>query len=429
MQPEEPKKKSKAAERAAEAREQAYAASWHGQFMENGKGKKLSNAANIDLVLRNDPSWRHILRENALSGVVEKASPPPYAGASKGDWSDVDDTEAAIWIARNYGFSPPSRNVMEVVNAIARKNTYNPVHDYLESLKWDGAERLRSMLPAYFGTEANAYTELVGVLWMTAAVVRIYRPGAKVDSVLILEGPQGIKKSSSLKMLAGDWFMDTPIKIGHKETYETMRGMWIVELAELDSLNRAEASAAKAFFSSSEDRYRESYGRRAQTIKRHCVFAGTVNHRQYLRDSTENRRYWPVWCSRVDLDELKADRDQLWAEAVHRLKSNERWWPEGEEVELFRVEQEKRYIGDAYENIIEEWLRKELAQKATMPQLLGGALQLDKAKWTHAEQWRVGSVMAKLKWERRRIGGRNDREWCYVAPDDWQAPADDGVEI
>lgn len=421
------KKPSRAQLRAVESRAEL---DWQADFMLTEKGKRQNNAANIDLVLRNDPAWNGVLRENVLSGTVEKAQTPPYAGARLGEWSDTDDTETAIWLSRNYGISPPSRNVLEVVNVVARKNAYNPVKDYLDGLVWDGIPRLKGMLAQYFGVADTRYAALVGELWMTAAVVRIYRPGAKVDNVLILEGVQGLRKSSALKALAGEWFMDTPIKIGHKETYEVMRGMWIVELAELDALNRTEASAAKAFFSSSEDRYRESYGRRAQTIKRMCVFAGTVNHRQYLRDSTENRRYWPVWCERLEMESLKADRDQLWAEAVARFKAGEPWWPEADDVQLFREEQEKRYIGDAYEDKIVGWLENQvLLHGVSTSQIMGGALGLDTAKWTVAEQTRVGNIMSRLGWEKRRITSQNRRIWAYFPPTDWQAPADQGVEI
>lgn len=397
-------------------------------LVKSEKGNPLSIPANIECILQNDPEWTGVLRLNEMSGEVDKVKSPPIAGGV-GPWRDTDDTRLAIWCSRKYGLHAPVKAIFEVVNAVADEHSYSPVKDYLESLEWDKVSRIPTMFKRYFGANeaGEDYLKLAAMCWMISAVARAYIPGCKADLVLILEGLQGKKKSSALKMLCGDdWFMDTPIKIGATDTYQAMRGMWIVELAELDSLNRSESSASKAFFSSSKDRYRPAYGRRVVTILRQCVFAGSVNHRQYLRDETDNRRYVPVWCEGFDLEGLAADRDQLWAEAVHFFKDGHRWWPETEEEKaLFKVEQEKRYVGDAYEDKIEKWLRDNTLLEVTMENLLGKALGLDVKSWTKPEQMRVGTIMNRLGWVKKRPDRGGSRAYVYFPPKDWN---NSGVE-
>ncbi|HSH98866.1 MAG: VapE domain-containing protein [Methylophilaceae bacterium] len=410
-------------------------------LIKSEKGKPLSVPANIEYILQNDPEWQGVLKLNQMSGEVDKVKQPPITGGV-GPWRDSDDTRLSVWCSRKYGLHGSTKNMFEVVNAVADDHSYSPVRDYLNSLKWDGKRRLKDLCKLYFGANEapDKYLELAMVYWMRSAVQRAFQPGCKADCVLILEGDQGKKKSSALKVLCGAaWFMDTPIKIGSTDAYQAMQGIWIVELAELDSLNRSESSSSKAFFSSTADRYRAAYGRRVITIPRQCVFAGSVNHRHYLRDETDNRRYFPMWCTFFDLAALAADRDQLWAEAVADIKAGERWWPEDEdEKALFKSEQEKRYVGDAYEDKIERWLRDTPmpSNSVSMEAILGKALGLDVKSWTKAEQMRVGTIMLRLKWIKRRPDdGSGKRPYRYFPPSDWNdipvngESSDGGVEF
>jgi len=393
-------------------------------LIKSEKGNPMALPANIECILQNDAEWQGVLRLNEMSGEVDKVKQPPISGGL-GQWRDTDDTRLSIWCSRKYGLHASVKNMYEVVNAVADEHSYSPVRDYLDNLTWDKTPRLATMLRKYFGASAEApdkYLELVGIYWMISAVARTYWPGCKADCVLILEGEQGKKKSTALKVLCGDdWFMDTPIKIGSTDAYQAMRGIWIVELAELDSLNRSESSTSKAFFSSTKDRYRAAYGRRVISVLRQCVFAGSVNHRQYMRDETDNRRYLPVWCDEFSLEELKADRDQLWAEAVALYKDGHRWWAEDDdEKALFKEEQAKRYIGDAYEEKIERWLRDNPAIEVTMEKLMGNALGLDSSKWSKAEQMRVGTIMtSRLGWVKKRPERSGTRIYVYFPPKNW----------
>ena len=193
---------------------------------------------------------------------------------------------------------------------------------------------------------------------MISAVARIMQPGAKVDHMLILEGPQGTKKSSALKALAGaDWFTDELAEIGSKDAAQQMRGIWIIEIAELDAISRAEVSRIKAFLSRTRDRYRPPYERYVVEVPRQCVFAGSVNPDTYLRDETGNRRFWLVRCGVINLDALSRDRDQLWAEAVARYRDGTIWWlGETELIADAKAEQDRRYHSDAWDSRIDRWL-------------------------------------------------------------------------
>jgi predicted P-loop ATPase len=256
---------------------------------------------------------------------------------------------------------------MQAVLAAAEDGRFHPVREYFAKLKWDGTPRLATWLATYCGASENQYTQLAGVKFLIGAVARVMKPGCKMDNVLILEGEQGRWKSTALATLAGiEWFGDTPFAIGDKDSFLVTRGNLIYELAELDGFSRAESSRAKAYFSSRYDTFVPKYVAWAIKVPRQLVFAGTVNHGTYLRDTTGNRRYWPVKIERADIESLARDRDQLWAEAVHRFNAGEQWWVVESERELFSLEQELRYVGDAYEDLIREWaLGKEAFTMAT----------------------------------------------------------------
>jgi putative DNA primase/helicase len=165
------------------------------------------------------------------------------------------------------------------------------------------------------GVANTDYSRAVGSRWLISPVARIFRPGAKADCCLILEGPQGIRKSTALRTLAGEYFTDELADLGSKDAAMQTRGVWMIELSELDSLSHSEVARIKAFMSRTTDRFRPPYGMRLVESPRQCVFAGTVNHSTYLRDETGGRRFWPVTCGQIDIEALGRDRNQLWAEA------------------------------------------------------------------------------------------------------------------
>jgi predicted P-loop ATPase len=352
-------------------------------------------------------------------------------------WSDADDVRCAEWLQRREINVAPAM-VSRSVGAVAREVRVHPVRDYLNHLRWDGVARLAQWTVAYLGADDTELNKAFGARWMISAVARIMQPGVKADHMLILEGPQGSKKSSAIKTLAGaDWFTDEIAEIGSKDAAQQMRGIWIIEIAELDAISRAEVSRIKAFLTRTTDRYRPPYERYIVTVPRQCVFAGSVNPETYLRDETGNRRFWPVRCGSIDLNALARDRDQLWAEAVARYRDGAIWWlDEPGLVASAKAEQDQRYHADAWDARIDRWLvyerrrvnhgygnyddwREEEVERSspltdtTVGEILEGALSIEAARWTRADQMRVTAYLKARNWARYQVRKGQVREWRY----------------
>ena len=395
---------------------------WREQLLYTAKGGMVAHAFNVALILGNDRRWKGVIAYDSFSSKIRKLKTPPYGGAP-GDWSDLDDVRVTLWLADVYGLCVKSATVLEAVNAVAHDNAFHPVRQFLDGLAWDGTPRLEQWLQNHLGVADSEYARRVGKRWMVSAVARVFSPGCKADSVLILEGLQGAGKSTSMAVLGGEWFMDTPFNLGDKDGYQAIRGKWIVELGELDAFNKAESTRAKQFFSASVDTYRESYGRRVLDVPRQCVFVGTTNQDEYLKDDTGNRRYWPVTCTRVDIEGLRASREQLWAEAVAAYRAGDVWWVERDEAELFAAEQDKRYQADMWEEpIIHYLMHQHIGDAVTGAHILEKALNIDPSHWGKPEQMRVGKIMHRLKWPRRRKGSGPGgvRGYEYQKPNDWK---------
>jgi putative DNA primase/helicase len=429
----------------------------------------MATLPNLYHILLNHPEWKGVIAYDLFSGTVVKRKAPPFsAGAEPGEWTDLDDGRLALWLAQQFGLEPKDSMLLRALMNVADANRFHPVREYLAGLSWDGQARLDEWLQTFLGAvprwyvlrpgaggravaqfltdkrdevkklageidgQVVEYTAAVGAKFLIGAVARAMRLDVKMDNVLIMEGVQYLGKSSALKVLGEPWFTDQQIRIGDKDTYEVMRGQWIVELPELDALSKSESSSAKAFFSRSVDRYRSPYGRRAHKVPRQCVFAGTVNHYQYFHDASGNRRYWPVRCIRSDLGDLAAMKDQLWAEAKARFEQGEKWWVQADEKPMFDSEAEARYIGDAWENMIRSWLEEKVPgspdgrrNECTMDQVLKLALKLDEGKWSRPEQTRVGQLMERIGWgsRGRPVGEDGARIRVYRRPGWAPAPA------
>ena len=255
------------------------------------------------------------------------------------------------------------------------------MREYLDSWKWDGTPRLDHWLVKYLGCPDNDYTGAVGSRWLISAVARVMQPGCKADCVLILEGPQGSYKSTALKILGSKWFTDELPSIGTKDSAMQTFGVWIIELAELESLTQAAVSKIKSFISRTTDRSRPPYGRRLIESPRQCVFAGSVNHSTYLRDETGGRRFWPVEVGQIQIDQLSADRDQLLAEAYVRYREGAPWWLDTPDlIQAAEQEQAARFIGDPWDSRIASWL--EGRDDVSIAEVLRGAIGKADGQWT-----------------------------------------------
>jgi hypothetical protein len=324
-----------------------------------------------------------------------------------------------LMVDERFQFRPPREFFLTVVTDAARLNAYHPVVEYLAALRWDGVERIGRWLSTYGGAADNPYTRAVGELVLVAAVRRVRNPGAKFDEMLVLESPQGTNKSTALKLLAtrDAWFSDDlPLNADTKRVIEALSGKWIVEAGELKGLKKGGADHLKSFLSRTHDRARLAYDRLESEVPRQCVIIGTTNDSRYLRDATGNRRFWPVKVEGFDLEALRRDRDQLWAEAAAReaegvpIRLDPALWADAAE------EQEARRVEDPYF----ETLHAALGEDGD------GKLRAEDA-WrivgrpsgmrTQDDNERLGDALRRLGFERkqRRFGG--NPEWCYVRGD------------
>ena len=247
----------------------------------------------------------------------------------------------------------------------SHNNKINEVQDYLKNLTWDGTKRIDTLLTEYLGAEDNAYTRAVIRKSLVAAVARAMEPGVKWDYMPILAGPQGIGKSTFLQLLGKDWFSDSLQSFEGKDASEMIQGTWINEIGELTVLTRSETNAVKQFLSKKEDIFREAYGRKTGRFPRRCIFFGTSNDMEFLKDKTGNRRFWPVDLYTVIpvksvFNDLPSEIDQLWAEAFVAWEQGEELFLTGEAKEIAEMEQDNHRESNAKEGLILEFLEKEI---------------------------------------------------------------------
>ncbi len=380
---------------------------------------------NVETILEYDDRWKGVLAFDEFAQKCVTLKEPPWClDDGKGrpwkkgqPWTDTDDTLLEIWLGRHFGLRPGILAVARAAQAVMERNRIHPVQDYLRALTWDREPRLETWLAKYLGVEDTPYVRLVGRWWLTSAVARMLRPGCKADHVLIIEGPQGRRKSTALATLFGEeWFTDNVSDLGSTQTCLQIQGAWCIELAELDAFSRAESSKAKEFFARKRDRFRPPYGRRVIELPRQCVFAGTVNLDAYLKDATGNRRYWPVKCGEVDIELLKRDRDQIWAETIVWFKDGAEWWPvRPDEVKALQKQQEDRYQKDEWEDMIANWLyTRGSTAPLTTEEVACDGLSIEKSRIDMICQKRIANALRRLGYKRsqRTVGGVIRR--CFI---------------
>jgi predicted P-loop ATPase len=391
---------------------------WKDRLLITSTGSPRPLLANAIAALREHPAWFGVLAYDEFAReTILLASPPWDARVSQWQqraWSAHDDLLVAEWLQRQE-IAVSSMVAAQAVEAVSRDRSIHPVKEYLESLQHDGKTRLETWLSEHLGAVRTNYHEEVGRTIMIAAVARVFQPGCKVDTVPIFEGAQGARKSTAIKTLFDPWFSDELAELGSKDAALQTRGVWGLEVSELDAMTRTEVSRIKSFVSRTTDRFRPPYGSRLIESPRSCVFWGTTNATGYLKDETGGRRFLPIKIGRIDIDKLSRDRDQLWAEAVARFSAGEAWWLTNKSV-LAEAEQHQRdrYIGDPWESVINVFIggRNEVA----VNEILQDALHLEKGRWGQTEQNRIARCLTSLGWSRVQVRTGDKREWKYRRP-------------
>lgn len=373
--------------------------------------------SNVYDILEHDASWRGVLAFDEFSYRTMKLKPPPFVGGEVGEWTSDDDVQASMWITRKYGFAPKESMVGAAVEALAKFHGFNPVHNYLQSLRWDGQHRLDDWISDYIGANKSEYVWRVSRWFLVGMVARAMKPGVKFDYCLVLEGEQGRGKSTALRVLGGDWFGDTDLDLNSKDSMSALRGKWLYEISELGSLARSEATKQKSFFSREVDEFRPVYGSREVRCPRQLVFGGTTNEWEWNKDSTGGRRFWPVECQgEIDIAGLAAARDQLFAEAYQVYMSGERFWPTSEEQQrIFNPEQFKRGASDSYLDLMEVWV-KEQYKEFCIADVAMLCLKIDPARLTRDIQTRIGSALRQLGCKRIEKRTHAKTRYWYKAP-------------
>lgn len=395
---------------------------WKSRLLKKPRGGYEDCKENVSLALEHHPELQGLIGYNDFSARIEKTRQPPWGG-DDGEWTQDDDLELSMWLASQAELLFRSTSTIgEGVRLVASRNKHHPVREWLQRLVWDGQDRLSCWLSDCLGVANTEYASLVGTLWIRQAVNRILNPGCKGDYVLILEGTQGLMKSSALRVLGGEWFSDAPLDLNSKDAFMSISGAWIYEIAELDAFNRTEATRIKAFITQAQDRYRPPYGSRMINQPRQVVFAATTNNYEYHKDPTGNRRFWSVLCTRARLDLVKQMRDQLFAQAVYEVLAGEPVYPtRDQETRLIAPEQQMREIVDPWHETIAVWLdepERAVRDRFTSADILTGAIKMEIAKidGQRSATTRVGSIMTRLGWKKVRESS-GPRTYFYVRPE------------
>ena len=413
------------------------------QAGDRGK-KKLNNLTNCLVYLREHPDFSGVFRFDRFSKEIILHRCPFWEDETKFKIRRLCDNDILYVVERleKYAVDPTPSKVHEAIQVVAGENWINPPLEYFERIKWDGVPRLGTWLTDYMGAighEAD-YLSAVGSRWLIGGVARIYKPGAKMDTMLVFEGIQGIKKSTALATLANigkdspeSYFCDglSFSQIKQKDTVQILQGKLIVEFAELASLKGRDVEEVKSWISNTVDEIRRPYGRITEKFPRQFLLSGSTNKPFWMKDVTGNRRFWPVKCSEAtDIAGLAAVVEQLWAEAVHRYKAGEKWWIDRDEKiwNLAEDEQKARVAADLWESMVEKSIAGK--KQVTVGEIADdmGILTMDRHAGTEEK---ISNILTQLGWERSvgRVNGKVSRGWkkATSASKPESVPVDDEV--
>lgn len=374
-------------------------------FQRGAQGRYVPCLNGVCQVLEKHSRWKgRIWYDTFLEKIQTDAFGPTE------NWTDYLAVRVTRWIQAVFEFPTlGTERVHEAADAVARGNPKNSLKEWLDGLEWDGTHRLHDVLPRGFGTPLTPYHVRVGECWLISMVARALRPGCKVDTMPVFEGSQGAGKSSALAILGGEWFGECHEDFGSKDFVLSLKGRWLIEVAEMHAFRRADVDRLKGIMSTRIDRVRLPYGRVTEEHPRQSVFAGTTNRDDWQADDTGARRFWPVRCGFLNPDWLKENREQLFAEAVARFKAGEDWW--SVPVLQASTEADERRPEDPWEEIIGSYMEPQRTYSAR--EILGGPLQIDIKDQSNAAAKRVGVILRRLGWSSyvARADGSTVKRW------------------
>ena len=349
------------------AAEEADNSDWTKDLTRGANGEYQKSIKNIRLMIENLPGLTGLIRRDVFSGKIVIGDNPPWARwAERKLWGDADTTALREFLEQ--WFKPSKHDIRDTLGMIADREAFHPVRDYLNGLKWDGVPRLDTVFIDYMSAPDTPYVRAVTRKSLTACVTRVMEPGVKYDYMVVFVGKQGRGKSMLIDKLAvtQDWFSDSMTTFSGKEAMESVQGKWLIEIPEMHAFDKTEMSIVKGFLTKRSDYFRAAYAEFAEERARQCVLFGTTNNRECLRDSTGNRRFWPVdvgpreTAAKSVYDELEHERDQIWAEAVVRWRQGEKLYLAPEFEEEAAIVQEEHRESHPWEDTIIEFINREV---------------------------------------------------------------------
>ena len=338
---------------------------WQSRLEIDRQGRVKDTLTNIAAIIRFDPNLKNIVY-NEFKDTIDVTGSLPWVQVKPG-WNDSDLANAKVYFERVYGIWSPAKFKDALLAVVSSDRVYHPVKEYLAGLKWDGKERVDTLLIDYFGAADTPYVRAVIRKTLVAAVARIFEPGKKFDSILVLNGPQGKGKSTFFSILGMKWFSDSLsiADMRDKTAAEKLQGYWILEISEMNGIKKTDVETVKSFVSRQDDKFRQAYGVNVESHPRSCIIVGSTNSESgFLRDVTGNRRFWPVHVPGTGKHrpwEME-DVDQIWAEALELYQGGEELYLKGAEAEEAVKMQQEAMESDDREGIVAEYLDRLLPE-------------------------------------------------------------------